>query len=212
MIDDGCRTEGCNLTSLQKAIDAQKLKKLQQESYDRKCAAGNTAYCSGDPVEIIAFTGTMLVGGAALEAFILGSGAAGLTDAALYRAGVACLQSAVCRALFGMAGGVEAGSLTGELPKPVYDQASDQHVFPRHIDLLQFLRKSKFLPGEGGQAFADEVFDMATKVEYQSDGFVRIYADLGRVVGTRGETWGRIVINSVTGWVRTQFPQFPFGQ
>ena len=46
-MDDGCRTEGCNLTPLQAAIDAQKLKKLQQESDDRKCKAGNQNYCSG---------------------------------------------------------------------------------------------------------------------------------------------------------------------
>jgi RHS repeat-associated protein len=96
------------------------------------------------------------------------------------------------------------------LPKPVYDELSDVHVYPRHNDLTQFLSKSKFLPGEGGQAFADEVFDNATTFIAQNDGFIRVYADLQRVVGTRGETWGRIVIDSVSGWVKTQFPQFPF--
>jgi hypothetical protein len=82
MLDDGCRTEGCNLTPLQKAIDAQKLAQLQKESDDRKCEKGNKAYCSGDPVEILAFTGAMLIGGAALETFILGGGASSLANVA----------------------------------------------------------------------------------------------------------------------------------
>lgn len=79
-------------------------------------------------------------------------------------------------------------SPTTGLPNPIYDTASDAHVYPRHVDTTQFLNKSKFSLSEGGQPFADEVFNNATRVEYQSDGFVRIYADLQRVVGIQGET------------------------
>jgi hypothetical protein len=46
MLDNGCATEGCNLTPLQKAIDAQKLKKHEAEAARRKCAKGNKNYCS----------------------------------------------------------------------------------------------------------------------------------------------------------------------
>ena len=46
-IDDGCRTEGCNLTQYQKTLDAQKLAKLEKESQKRKCDGGNYNYCSG---------------------------------------------------------------------------------------------------------------------------------------------------------------------
>ena len=48
-VDDGCLGDngGCNLTSLQKGRDAQKLADITKESDDRKCAKGNRAYCSG---------------------------------------------------------------------------------------------------------------------------------------------------------------------
>ena len=45
-MDDGCRTEGCNLTQQQKTEDAQKLALLEQESNKRRCDAGKYAYCS----------------------------------------------------------------------------------------------------------------------------------------------------------------------
>jgi hypothetical protein len=96
MIDDGCNTEGCNLTPQQKEIDAGQLEELQQESNDRKCRKGKKAYCSGDPVEIVAFTGTMLVGGAALEGFVLGGGAAVATDAILVYITLSCARSLIC--------------------------------------------------------------------------------------------------------------------
>ena len=47
MLDDGCATEGCNLTPLQKSIDAQKQKKHEAEAARRKCAKGNKNHCSG---------------------------------------------------------------------------------------------------------------------------------------------------------------------
>jgi RHS repeat-associated protein len=50
MMTEGCGDEGkshCHASDLEIAINAQKLAKLQQGVYDRKCAAGNSAYCSG---------------------------------------------------------------------------------------------------------------------------------------------------------------------
>jgi hypothetical protein len=110
--DDGCITLGCSLSQFQKDHDAQKLELLESKSRNHKCAEGNDAYCSTateHPIEVITFTATMLIGGPALEKLFLGSGAAGTVDAVLWRAGVSCLQSAVCRTVFGMAGGAGAG-------------------------------------------------------------------------------------------------------
>ena len=85
-------TEGCGdgkdacAASPEEIIgNAQILVGLQQESDDHKCAEGNEAYCTTaieHPVEVMGFTGTMLIGGPALESFLLGGGAAGLADAA----------------------------------------------------------------------------------------------------------------------------------
>jgi RHS repeat-associated protein len=96
MIDDGCNTEGCNLTPQQKEIDAGQLEELQQESNDRKCKKGKKAYCSGNPVEIVAFTGTMLVGGVALEGFVLGGGAAAASNTILVNTTLSCACSLIC--------------------------------------------------------------------------------------------------------------------
>ena len=57
-IDDGCQTEGCSLSVTQAAHDAQQLAKLNQKVYDRKCKAGNDAYCSTalkHPKDVILF-------------------------------------------------------------------------------------------------------------------------------------------------------------
>lgn len=61
----------CHGTALEIARNAQHLAILERDMHDRMCAGGNTAYCSGDPVEIIAFTGIMLTGGALAETFVL---------------------------------------------------------------------------------------------------------------------------------------------
>jgi hypothetical protein len=112
MLDDGCLSEGCSLTPVQKAIDAQKQKKHEEEAARRKCAKGNRAYCSGDPKEIALFTITSLTGVTALETFLLGGGLAAGADALMLQAGSACLQSAVCRAIFGLAGGAGSTSIS----------------------------------------------------------------------------------------------------
>jgi RHS repeat-associated protein len=46
-LDNGCRDHGCNATPLQKAIDAQKVKKLKRKVDERRCRNGNSAHCSG---------------------------------------------------------------------------------------------------------------------------------------------------------------------
>jgi hypothetical protein len=63
MLDDGCRSEGCNLTSLQKSIDAQKQKKHEEEAARRKCAKGNKNYCSNekDVAEAGKFVASVLI-------------------------------------------------------------------------------------------------------------------------------------------------------
>ena len=97
---------GCNIT--QKVIDddAQKLALLEKEASKRKCEAGNENYCptiQTHPGEVIVFGVTGLVGGAALEAFILGGGAVSALEAAsglAYKGAVkaitACLMSSLC--------------------------------------------------------------------------------------------------------------------
>ncbi len=48
----------------------------------------------------------------------------------------------------------------GSLPRPVYTSQSDAHVRLRHIENIapRFQNKTKFKPGEGGGAFADEIY------------------------------------------------------
>jgi hypothetical protein len=62
-------------------MDARDAAMAEAERDKYRCAAGNANYCSGDPVEIITFTGIMLVGGATAETFILGGGVAAATEA-----------------------------------------------------------------------------------------------------------------------------------
>lgn len=91
------------------------------------------------------------------------------------------------------------------LRAPRYTNSSHLHVQPRHHDPTQYLTRSKFKPGEGGQSFANEVFSKG-KATVQSDGRIRIDAVLNRTVGTKGQSGGRVVM---TRWGRiiTQFPQ-----
>ena len=113
-IDDGCMTEGCSLTQAQANEDAQKLVMLQNDADKRKCDAGNDAYCSTalkHPVEVGAFTLAGLVTAGTVDYALAGGGLAGTTDWALWRAGAACLQSAVCRWVTSMAGGAGSTSL-----------------------------------------------------------------------------------------------------
>jgi hypothetical protein len=50
--------------------------------------------------------------------------------------------------------------IVGILPRPIYTFQSDVHVRPRHIENTdpRFRTKTKFKPGEGGQAFDDEIY------------------------------------------------------
>ncbi|MBI5299406.1 MAG: hypothetical protein HY877_03825 [Deltaproteobacteria bacterium] len=95
--------------------------------------------------------------------------------------------------------------------KPKYTVRSAAHVEPNHVNLNREKRRSKFLPEEGGQAFVDEVAEKAWKqgnVTIQpQDGRIRFDANLGRTVGTRGETRGRVILDPSSGEVITQFPQ-----
>lgn len=93
-------------------------------------------------------------------------------------------------------------------PQPNYTSTSDAHVYPRHHDLTLYPSKSKFVLGEGGQPFALEVRNHdAALYMLQADGRHRYDVhDLGRIVGTRGEMGGRVILKP-TGEVVTQFPQ-----
>jgi hypothetical protein len=85
MPTQGCGEDGkgnCDVTPQEEARNLQHLAKLTKDVYKRQCAAGNTAYCDGDPVKIAAFTLTMWTGGALAESFILGGGAASTITAA----------------------------------------------------------------------------------------------------------------------------------
>jgi hypothetical protein len=106
MLDDGCQSEGCSLTPFQKAIDAQKQKKHEEEAARRKCAQGKKAHCSGDPKEIALFVGTSLVGITAIETFVLGGGAASAAEMTFWKAAQSCIGSAICRKITGMVGGL----------------------------------------------------------------------------------------------------------
>ena len=103
---------------------------------------------------------------------------------------------------------IESGVSSVTNVNPIYTEKSAEHIEPRHNDPNRFIDKSKFKPGEGGQKFADEVMTKG-KLTVQRDGRLRYDADLGRVVGTRGETWGRVVLDPKTGEVINQFPQSP---
>ena len=106
---------------------------------------------------------------------------------------------------------------------PTYDVASDAHVRPRHHDWGRNPGASKFAPGEGGQAFADEVYMRSGGVPVVDPrtGYRVYVADLGRTVGygfPRGapgygpwgaQTWGTVVVDPATGRVITQFPGIP---
>jgi hypothetical protein len=99
MMTEGCGDDGkakCHASDAEEDLNAGKLAKLEKEAGDRKCAAGNKNYCSGNPVEIAAFTATMLVGGALAETAILGGGAAAAADTVLSQAGMACARSLIC--------------------------------------------------------------------------------------------------------------------
>ncbi len=72
--------------------------------------------------------------------------------------------------------------------------------------ILEVKDDSKFLQGEGGQKFATEVYSKGNIQQTFRNRYM-IDADLGRVVGTRGETGGRIIIDRETGKVITQFPR-----
>jgi hypothetical protein len=84
-------------------------------------------------VQTAAFVATTLVGGAAAEEFILGGGAAGLLDSAIYKAGVSCLQSAICRLVFGMAGGAGVTAHTGETTDTILGKQAHRN-YPNMLD------------------------------------------------------------------------------
>jgi hypothetical protein len=79
MAVEGCGDEGknhCVASAEEEMRNLQHIAKLAHEKYERKCAAGDNAYCNGDTGEIAAFALTMWTGGTAAESFILGGGLA----------------------------------------------------------------------------------------------------------------------------------------
>jgi RHS repeat-associated protein len=99
-------------------------------------------------------------------------------------------------------------------PRPKYGKASDDHVQPRHHDTTKYPDKSKFASGEGGQRFADEVYDnpsVRVAQQMRDRRFVYVVEDMGRNVGSRSgvPTRSGTVITDLNGNVITQFPGSP---
>ncbi len=57
------------------------------------------------------------------------------------------------------------------------------------------------------QSFSEEVVSKG-RLTIQKNGLYRYDADLSRIVGTKGEMGGRVILDPKTGEVITQFPQF----
>ena len=109
--------EGCNVNERVIEKDNQRLNEFRMTTERNKCKAGDKRYCGADTVEIIGFTGTMLVGGILVESFVLGGGAAATSQALFWRSALACLRSPVCRWFTRMAGG--AGGVMSSYEKGV---------------------------------------------------------------------------------------------
>jgi hypothetical protein len=111
--ESGCRTIGCSLNQQQKDQAAGNEAIIEKQSHERKCAAGNKNYCSGNPVEIATFVGISLIGGATLEAFILGGGVAAMVEAlpslaenSFRQVAIMCLKNPLCARAIGAGQGV----------------------------------------------------------------------------------------------------------
>jgi hypothetical protein len=108
--------------------------------------------------------------------------------------------------------------IVGILPRPIYTFQSDVHVRPRHIENTdpRFRTKTKFKPGEGGQAFDDEIYQHPNVIAYQQlhdQRYVYEVDDLGRITGAQHTAirskimvGGKVVIDSNTGEVVTHYP------
>jgi RHS repeat-associated protein len=99
------------------------------------------------------------------------------------------------------------------------DKMADTADLARRGDLFGWMPSPKHLPdsagnwskfAEGvvpGQALRDGLLSPRSYMGWQEDGRLRIIADVGRTIGTRGETSIRIVI-ARDGTIVTAFPQF----
>lgn len=89
--------------------------------------------------------------------------------------------------------------------KPVLTERSIQHITTRHINKATQPWKSKFIEGIGLEKFVKEVVSKGEK-RVQSDGRLIYTADLGRKVGTKGQTAGKVVLDPDTYEVVTAYP------
>ena len=100
-------------------------------------------------------------------------------------------------------------------PAPSYTQKSHKHVWARHDDPSQWKAKSKFAPGEGGQAFADEVYKHPKVVvkQQQNGRWQYVVEDMGRATGSRQgvSSSAGTLITAPDGGVITMYPGFPKG-
>jgi hypothetical protein len=119
---DGCRSEeGCTITQKTIEDDYKRDKDFKDTTARNKCKAGDKIHCSfaqNHPFQTALFPIVMWTGGASAEYFVLEGGAAATAEVLLPKATtvfekgvVACLRSAVCRAITGMTGGA---GLNGE--------------------------------------------------------------------------------------------------
>jgi RHS repeat-associated protein len=139
-ITEGCGDLGldsCGGSAAEKDQDFLNAYKFQKTTSDNACKLGNKIYCSyaeNHPVETVISGVGAIIGAAAAEAFILGGGAASITSATLYMAGLMCIQNALCRALATDAGGGVAAEVASSPSVPDLTPQNLDHIFgnPTH--------------------------------------------------------------------------------
>lgn len=105
-------------------------------------------------------------------------------------------------------------SVTPVNPGCRYTSQSFAHVEPRHCNPGTYPGKSKFAQATGycnglagGQGLCETVQVAPDRRTIQPDGRICYDKDMGAAIGTRGETWARVVIDPNSGVVVTQFPE-----
>ncbi len=109
---------------------------VENTRYQKECAAGKRPECRGGRKGMVAFGVTTIVTASLVETAILGGGLASAADAALWKAGVACITSAACRLLTGAAGG--AGNQLQRTPNEIGSWGVQQAGQKLPIDIGQF--------------------------------------------------------------------------
>jgi RHS repeat-associated protein len=91
-------------------------------------------------------------------------------------------------------------------PRPVVTDRSAQHIQENHLNPAMASTKSQFVPGEGTQQTVDDIFDLVNQPVVQDNNRLMFEADLGRTVGTHGQTTARFIMDPNSGEVITAHP------